>query len=75
MNETDLAAAVERLMGRIDYYLHCELDEEYDHDKPETARRLLESALRQELLRAGAVGMVTAIAGARLNGSDEVEVS
>lgn len=65
MNETDLAASVERLMARVDYYLHCELDEEYDHDRPDTARRQLEAALRQELLRAGAVGLVSAIAGAQ----------
>jgi hypothetical protein len=63
MNETDLAASVERLMARVDYYLHCELDEEYDHDRPDTARRLLEAALRQELVRASAVGVVSAISG------------
>ena len=65
MNETDLAASVERLMARVDYYLHCELDEEYDHDRPDLARAQLEAALRQELLRAGAVGLVSAISGAR----------
>jgi len=65
MNETDLAASVERLMARVDYYLHCELDEEYDHDKPDTARRLLEAALRQELIRAGAVGIVSSISSSR----------
>ena len=65
MNETDLAASVERLMARVDYYLHCELDEEYDHDRPDTARRLLEAALRQELIRASAVGVVLSVAGAR----------
>jgi hypothetical protein len=65
MNETDLAASVERLMARVDYYLHCELDEEYDHDRPDTARRLLEAALRQELIRAGAVGLVSSIADSR----------
>jgi hypothetical protein len=48
-------------MARVDYYLHCELDEEYDHDRPDTARRQLEAALRQELLRASAVGIVSAI--------------
>lgn len=64
MNETDLAASVERLMNRVDYYLHCELDEDYDHDRPETARRQLEAALRNELLRASAVGLVSAIADA-----------
>jgi hypothetical protein len=61
MNETDLATSVERLMARVDYYLHCELDEEYDHDRPDTARGQLEAALRQELLRASAVGIVSAI--------------
>jgi hypothetical protein len=69
MNETDLAASVERLMARVDYYLHCELDEEYDHDKPEIARRLLEAALRQELIRASAVGMVSSIAGSARHSS------
>jgi len=60
MNEADLAASIERLMTRVDYYLHCELDEEYDHDRPDSARKQLESALREELLRARAVGLVTA---------------
>jgi len=60
MNEADLAASIERLMTRVDYYLHCELDEEYDHDQPDSARKQLESALREELLRARAVGLVTA---------------
>ena len=65
MNEMDLAASVERLMARVDYYLHCELDEEYDRERPDVARRQLEAALRQELLRAGAVGLVSAIASAQ----------
>jgi hypothetical protein len=65
MNETDLAASIERIMARVDYYLHCELDEEYDHDRPDTARRLLEAALRQELIRASAVGVVSSVAGMR----------
>ncbi|RZI73640.1 MAG: hypothetical protein EOP80_11835 [Variovorax sp.] len=59
MNEADLAAALERLMTRVDYYLHCELDEEYEHDRPDAARRQLEAALRAELLRASAVGLVS----------------
>lgn len=59
MNEADLAAALERLMGRVDYYLHCELDDEYEHDRPDAARRQLEAALRAELLRASAVGLVS----------------
>lgn len=59
MNEADLAASIERLMERVDYYLHCELDEEYDHDRPDSARRQLEAALRQELLRASAIGLMT----------------
>lgn len=62
MNETDLAAAIERLMGRVDYYLHCELDEEYEHDRPDAARHQLEAALRAELLRATAVGLVSTVA-------------
>jgi hypothetical protein len=60
MNEADLAASVERLMTRVDYYLHCELDEEYDHDRPDSARKQLEAALRDELLRARAIGLVSA---------------
>ena len=60
MNEADIAASIERLMARVDYYLHCELDEEYDHDRPDSARTQLEAALRQELLRASAVGLMTA---------------
>jgi uncharacterized membrane protein len=60
MNEADIAASIERLMARVDYYLHCELDEEYDHDRPDSARAQLEAALRQELLRASAIGLMTA---------------
>ena len=48
-------------MARVDYYLHCELDEEYDHDQPDAARHQLEIALRAELMRAGAIGLVSAI--------------
>jgi hypothetical protein len=59
MNEADIAASIERLMARVDYYLHCELDEEYDHDRPDSARKQLEAALRQELLRASAIGLMT----------------
>lgn len=70
MNETDLAVSIERLMTRVDYYLHCELDEEYDHDRPETARRQLEAALREELLRASAIGIVSSIAGANHSMTD-----
>jgi hypothetical protein len=47
------------------------LDEEYDHDRPDTARRQLEAALRQELLRASAVGLVSAIAGGQPVGSGD----
>ena len=60
MNEADIAASVERLMARVDYYLHCELDEEYDHDRPDSARKRLEDALREELFRANAAGLVAA---------------
>ena len=62
MNEADMAASIERLMEKVDYYLHCELDEEYNHDRPDTARAKLESALRHELLRASAIGLVSSIA-------------
>jgi len=62
MTEKELAASIERLMNWVDYYLHCELDEEYQHDKPAAARRQLEAALREELLRASAVGLVSSIA-------------
>ena len=61
MSETDISAAIERVMGRVDYYLHCELDEEYEHDRPDAARRQLETALRAELLRSSAVGLVTSL--------------
>ena len=71
MRETDLAAAVERLMGRVDYYLHCALDEEYDHASPAAARTQLESALRHELQRASAIGLVSAMAGSTVPGSVE----
>lgn len=61
MNNSDLAASIERLMAKVDYYLHCELDDEYQHDRPEIARAQLESALRNELLRASAIGIVTSV--------------
>jgi len=54
MNERQLAASTERLMAHVDYYLHCELDHEYDHDGPQRARRRLHAALQDELLRASA---------------------
>lgn len=74
MNDSDLTASIERLMAKVDYYLHCELDDEYQHDQPHSARAKLESALRQELLRAGAIGLVTSIsAGSRVHsGSDQL---
>lgn len=71
MNEADLAASIERLMSRVDYYLHCELDEEYDHDRPDSARRQLEAALREELLRARAVGLVTAAVAEAARSDDD----
>ncbi|MBU1358513.1 MAG: hypothetical protein KKC85_19845 [Gammaproteobacteria bacterium] len=39
---------VERLMRKIDYYMHCELDEQYDHERPTSARRQLIDELRRE---------------------------
>lgn len=66
MNDADLAASIERLMARVDYYLHCELDDEYDHERPDSARGQLEAAIREELLRASAIGLVTLVsAGGR----------
>ena len=59
MSESDIAGAVERLMTHVDYYLHCELDDEYDHDRPDSARVRLEEALREELRRAQAVGLLS----------------
>ncbi|MGF6525446.1 hypothetical protein [Variovorax sp. PvP013] len=61
MNNTELAASVDRLMAQVDYYLHCELDEEYDHDQPNSARHRLQNAIKQELLRASAIGIVTSL--------------
>ncbi|MGJ7541498.1 hypothetical protein [Variovorax sp. LT1R16] len=61
MNNSDLAASIERLMAKVDYYLHCELDDEYEHDQPQSARVQLEVALRHELLRASAIGVVSSI--------------
>lgn len=66
MNNAELAASLERLMNWVDYYLHCELDDEYQHDKPQAARMQLEGAMREELLRAHAHGVVASVAaGAR----------
>ena len=73
MNEEEIAASIERLMERVDYYLHCELDEEYDHDQPNSARKLLQAALRHELLRANAIGIVSNVVASideRESGSD-----
>ena len=70
MNETDLSASVERLMNRIDYYLHCELDEDYDHDRPDIARHQLEEALRAELARARAISLVTRVTSHSIEAAD-----
>lgn len=75
MNEADLAASIERLMARVDYYLHCELDEEYDHDRPDSARTQLEVALREELLRASAIGLVSSIASTSRTGFSGADFS
>lgn len=72
MNEAEIAASLERLMERVDYYLHCELDEEYDHDRPDSARKQLEAALRKELLRASAIGIMTTAVNAA-SGEDSPE--
>ncbi len=66
MNDADLVAATARVMEKVDYYLHCELDGDYEHERPETARLQLEIAVKRELLRASAIGLVTTgAAGAR----------
>ncbi len=62
MGNSELAAAVERLMGRVDYYLHCELDDDYDHERPVIARKQLEGLLKDELQRASAISLISAIA-------------
>ncbi|MGI4777438.1 MAG: hypothetical protein ACRYGA_04880 [Janthinobacterium lividum] len=59
MNDVDLASATARVMEKVDYYLHCELDSEYEHENSDTARLHLEIAIKRELLRASAVGLVT----------------
>ena len=63
MNSADVEAAIERIMNRVDFYLHCELDADYEHDRPEQARLALEESVRQELLRANAIRLVSAMAG------------
>lgn len=63
MESNSIAAALQRIMNRVDYYLHCEIDEEYERDKPAHARARLEQALREELLKAHAEGLVTGIRG------------
>lgn len=73
MNNTELATSIDRLMAQVDYYLHCELDEEYDHDQPNSARHRLQEAIRQELLRASAIGIVTSLAtSASMSGIDDL---
>ena len=62
MSEIELNAATRRLMALVDYYLHCELDAEYQHSSPEAARARLEAGLRDELNRATAIGVLTAVA-------------
>jgi hypothetical protein len=59
MNDTDIAASIERIMAGVDYYLHCELDDDYDHDRPAIARRRLKAMLRVEMLRIGAVSLMS----------------
>lgn len=72
MGDAELAAAVERLMGRVDYYLHCELDEDYEHERPGLARKQLEGHLKQELQRASTIGIVSAIARPVVSASDDL---
>ena len=66
MKDADLADATERVMEKVDYYLHCELDGDYEHERPQTARMQLEIAIKREILRASAIGLVSsASAGTR----------
>jgi hypothetical protein len=53
--QTELLASVERLMAKIDYYMHCELDAEDQHERPEIARDQLIETLRRELACRGPV--------------------
>lgn len=52
---------VERLMRKIDYYLHCELDAEYQHADSHEAREALIEALRQEFDARGARDLAPAV--------------
>jgi hypothetical protein len=75
MTNLELAASIERLMAKVDYYLHCELDEEYDHDRPDSARHQLEIAIKHELLRASAIGLVSSISSVRVTpGVDDLAI-
>ena len=57
MDISDLPAnAVDRLMARIDHYMHCELDVQYDHSHPEEVRVQLREELEQELTNARQAG-------------------
>ena len=62
MNEIDILQSIERVMAQVDYYLHCELYEEYARDRPDIAHLHLENAIRDELLRARAIALVSTIA-------------
>jgi uncharacterized membrane protein len=75
MNDADLAASIERLMARVDYYLHCELDNEYGHDRPDSARMQREAALQDELLRASAIGLVASMGSTGRSGLGGADLS
>ena len=47
-SDAGLSGPVERLMRQIDFYMHCELDAEYNHERPEVARRQLIESLQSE---------------------------
>lgn len=68
MNDIELASAAARVMEKVDYYLHCELDSEYEHENSDTARLQLEIAIKRELLRASAIGLMTSSVHAVLSG-------
>ena len=71
MNDADLDAATVRVMEKVDYYLHCELDGDYEHERPDMARLQLEIAIKREILRASAIGLVTSVSGSSRAGRDD----
>lgn len=52
-------SAVERLMNEVDFYLHCEIDHEYQRDSATAAREALRRQLGVELRQMLAIGHLT----------------